>query len=406
MPEKQWVLTDVASGVWRENFVAGPNQLPDNDKPRDWFPTGVNWGIRRNVLRGGLSEGVEVVELNNGKLSVSVLPTRGMGLWKGTYNGLFLGWHSPVKAPVNPAFVNQVERGGLGWLSGFNEWMCRCGLDSNGAPGNDVILNNEGHPVSTSLTLHGKIANTPAHKVMAALSSNPKPKISVTGVMDESMLFGPALRLKSTVESELGSNSLVLIDEVTNMRGVPAELELLYHTNMGPPFLEKEAKVVAPVIEVAPRDARAVEGMAQYDVYSEPIAGYTEQCYWMNLLADKEQKTLVLLRNAHGDKGISLHFSKMELPCFTIWKNTQAEADGYVTGLEPATNYPNLKTFERKQGRVITLPPGGTYKATLEIQIHDDPHGVAAVEEKIQALQKTQKPVLHQTPQGKFSPVG
>ena len=39
-----------------------------------------------------------------------------------------------------------------------------------------------------------------------------------------------------------------------------------------------------------------------------------------------------------------------ELPCFTLWKNTAAEADGYVTGLEPGTNFPNLRSFERFVG--------------------------------------------------------
>ncbi|MCA9092207.1 MAG: DUF4432 family protein, partial [Planctomycetaceae bacterium] len=97
-------------------------------------------------------------------------------------------------------------------------------------------------------------------------------------------------------------------------------------------------------------------------------------------------------------------FNKQELPCFTVWKNTQAEIDGYVTGLEPATNYPNLKTFERQQGRVVNIPPGGSYSATVEIQIHDNPHGVADVEEWINSLQKTSPSVVHQKPHAKYTP--
>ena len=31
----------------------------------------------------------------------------------------------------------------------------RCGLDSNGAPGEDVIVDNNGNRVSVDLTLHG-----------------------------------------------------------------------------------------------------------------------------------------------------------------------------------------------------------------------------------------------------------
>ena len=49
-----------------------------------------------------------------------------MELWRGSYRGIELGWKSPVAQPVNPAFVNQSDRNGLGWLAGFNEWLCRC----------------------------------------------------------------------------------------------------------------------------------------------------------------------------------------------------------------------------------------------------------------------------------------
>ena len=52
---------------------------------------------------------------------------------------------------------------------------------------------------------------------------------------------------------------------------------------------------------------------------------------------------------------MSVKFNKRQLPCFTIWKNRQAAIDGYVTGLEPATNYPNPKSFEKQQGRVVSV---------------------------------------------------
>lgn len=396
MPAQKWVLTDVAAKIWQESFTAsakdGP-KLAGSDK----------WAVTKHCLHGGLSEGVDVVELNNGRLSVSILPTRGMGLWKGLCDGLELGWRSPVTQPVNPGFVNAAERGGLGWLAGFNEWLCRCGLDSNGPPGADVVLNNQGQPTKTEMTLHGKTANLPAHYVEVSVDADDKGTISVTGILDEAMLFGPNLRLKSTVQTVAGSNRLTVIDEITNLRGVPGEFELLYHTNMGGPFLEENARLVVPVLEVAPRDAHAATGIDSYNVYTGPVAGYVEQVYWMDLAADTHGRTQALLRNAHGDKGISLRFNKSQLPCFTLWKNTQAEADGYVTGLEPGTNYPNLKTFEREKGRVIKLAPGASYVAKLEIAVHSTAQDVMSVEQEIAALQKRHEAKIHKEPQPRYS---
>jgi hypothetical protein len=397
MALQHWTLTDVSERIREEPFhVAAEGALKLAGAP--------NWSVSKTTLRGGLSDGVDVVELDNGRFSVSILPTRGMGIWKGTCDGLRLGWDSPVRQPVNPAFVNAMERGGLGWLYGFNEWICRCGLDSNGAPGTDVIIDNQGNRSQAELTLHGRIANLPAHRVEVSVDTSGQGTISVTGIVDETMMFGPSLRLKSTVRTTAGSNRISLIDEITNRRATPAELELLYHINNGPPFLEQEARLVAPVAEVAPRDARAAEGIDQWNVYGPPVTGFVEQAYFFDFVADRDSRTLALLRNAHGDKGLSVHFDKRQLPYFTLWKNTQAEADGYVTGLEPATNYPNLKTFERKMGRVILLAPVATFTAQVDIAVHSTGQQVAAVEQEINALQARHAPRVHRTPQEKFSP--
>lgn len=395
MTEKQWVLTDVADGIWLDDFDLDPQDGPS-------LAGATNWSVQKRTLQGGVSAGVDVVEVDNGRLTMSILPTRGMGLWKGACDGLGLGWNSPVPQPVNPAFVNQSDRSGLGWLSGFNELLCRCGLSSNGAPGTDVIKNNEGNPTETELTLHGKIANTPAHHVAVSISDTDAGTISVTGIVDETMMFGPSLQLVSTFSTTAGSNSFSIIDEVRNLQGTPAELELLYHTNFGKPLLEEGAQLVAPILEMAPRDAHAAADLDSYDVYLGPTAGYVEQCYFFELAADEAGQTRVLLRNRAGDRGLSMRYAKSQLPWLTQWKCTQLDADGYVTGIEPGTDFPNLKTFEREQGRVVVLPPGGSYQVRIDFEIHGTAEAVAAMEHEISALQEHFIPKVHRSPYPKY----
>jgi len=393
------VLTDVASETFLETF-----RLSEKDGIS--LDGAMEWSIHKRRLRGGLSEGVDVVELNNGGFSVTVVPTRGMGIWKGSFHGVPLGWSSPVALPVNPAYVNALDRGNLGWLHGFNEWLCRCGLNSHGSPGLDVVRDKFGNPSSTPLTLHGRIANIPAHHVSVEVKTEGPGTLSVTGVVDETMFFGPSLRLTSTIEMDAGSNRLRILDTVTNLSAQPGELELLYHTNFGPPFLEEGAKFVAPVAAAAPTSPRAAEGIDHWDIYDKPVAGYTEQCYFVDLHAEESGETVALLRNAAGDRGASLHFNQRQLPYFTIWKNTQAEADGYCTGIEPSTSLPNLKSFEREQGRVISLPPGASYEMRLEIAIHLSGEEVAAVERRIAEIQGVRMPTIHPLPVAKYTPGG
>src|SRR5437868_6865584 len=151
---KSWVLTDIVHDVWLDSFAAG------NDSLR--LATPHDWSIRKRTLRGGLRDGVDLIEVHNGALSYSLLPTRGMGLWRGEYRGNYLGWKAPVLGPVHPKFVDLTARGGLGWLDGFDEWMCRCGLASNGPPGEDGFTDKAGKAQKKALTLHGRIANLAA----------------------------------------------------------------------------------------------------------------------------------------------------------------------------------------------------------------------------------------------------
>jgi len=362
-----------------------------------------NWSISHSTLRGGLSEGVEVVWINNGQLAVAVLPTRGMGIWKAEFHGIPIEWKSPVRLPVHPGFVNLKERNGLGWLNGFNELMCRCGLSYHGPPGVDQICDGEGNVVSeTELTLHGRIANLPAHRVVAQADAEAG-TLSVTGTVDECSLFGPALRLESTVSTTTDSAELLIRDRVTNLGGQPAEFELLYHTNFGRPFLEEGAQIIAPVGEIAPRDSHSARGLENWQRYPGPSAGITEEAFFLDLQADSTGLTEVLLRNAAGNRGVSLAWQKSQLPCFTLWKNPQAEADGYVTGLEPGTSLPNLRSFERQQGRLVTLPPGGSYESGYSLRVHDSESTVSQAEERVAAIEAA-TPVVHSAPISKYSP--
>lgn len=387
MRYKSWTLTDLVSDVWLDSFAVG------NDSLRLHTPH--DWSIRKSTLRGGLRDGVDLIEVHNGALSYSLLPTRGMGLWRGEYRGNFLGWKAPLLGPVHPKFVQLADPGGLGWLGGFDEWMCRCGLSWMGPPGMDD---------KTPLTLHGRIANQPAHFVEVRVNLDPPHELIVVGQVEEAGLFFPHLTLTTTTTTVPGSNRLVIHDVVENRGGRTADLELLYHCNLGPPFLEAGSRVVAPIREAAPVNARAAEGIDTFDTYAAPVAGYSEQNYLYDLLGDSAGRTLAMLYNSTADKAIALRFNRSELPCFTVWKNTQATEDGYVTGLEPGTNYPNLRSYERQQGRLKVLPPGGRWECQWSIEVHDTSAGVAGVLAEVVKLQAQAKAVVHRTPQAKFSP--
>lgn len=350
--------------------------------------------ITKRTLHGGLRDGVDVVRMENGRVKLDVIPTRGMGLWKAWLGDLEFGWKSPVRGPVHPAFVPLSDASGLGWLEGFDELLVRCGLESNGAPEYDEA----GRLI---YPLHGRIANKPAHLVTAASDSDAQ-EISLTGVVEEIRFHFMKLRMTSTVAMKAGEAGFRIHDEIENLSGSPAGMQILYHTNFGLPLLDAGSRLVAPIKMVIPRNERAAEGIKSWDAYAAPEPGFEEQVYFIELAAAKSGDTQVLLKNAHGNRGVSMFFNTLQLPCFTVWKNTIAESDGYVTGLEPGTNYPNPRSFEGEQNRVAKIAPGGKVVFDLRVELHDSAAEIEQAEAAINALQEGAKPQVYDKPQPKW----
>jgi hypothetical protein len=391
------VFIDVEKNLRVESKSVSAEGLPLSSPLRSTPP----WRVIKDVLHGGRQEGVDIIRVDNGVFNFALVPTRGLNLWDGRVGDLRLGWDSPVQEIVHPYHVNLTERGGLGWLEGFSEWINRCGLASNGAAGEDRVPSNTGAIVPVNLTLHGKVSYLPARRAEVEVEpgTGGKAVIRVRGVVDETMMFGTQLRLAAEVATEAGSRSLTITDEVRNMAATEQEFQMLYHANFGTPLLGEGASFVAPLERVTPRDARAAEGgMEGWDRYGAPTTGYLEQVYFLKPRAGDDGMTEVLLRNKVGNRGVTMAFSVRELPYLTLWKNTSALENGYVTGIEPATNYPNNRSFERRNGRVPVLKGGGSWRATIHITALLDAPAVAAAEARIRKLQGAAAPTIDRQP--------
>ena len=353
----------------------------------EWSKT--DWSITKRVLAGGRQDGVEVIDVFNGVMTFRVVPTRGFHIWSANVGETRLGWDSPVTEIVHPKYVQLSERGGLGWLNGFGEMLSRCGLESFGPPCDDS---------GRVYTLHGRINYIPARYVEVRLELVQRPRIVLRGIVDETLMFGPQLRLTGEISTELGAPSLVLDDIVTNLSNQPQEMQSLYHANFGPPLLGSGAQFVGSVKRVRPRNARAAEeGMSGWDQYTGPHGGeYTEQVYMMELFGDEAGMTEAMLKSADGSKALEVSFNLQQLPYMTLWKNEGPAQSGYVTGLEPGTSYPHPKPFERAAGRVPKLAGGASHRARVTFTVLNSRQQVEKTVENIRALQKAAPQVLTQ----------
>lgn len=313
----------------------------------------------RERLDEGTSAGVEVVTLTFGGTVARVCPTRGMGILDLTVDGVRVGWDSPVAGPVHPAFVNLESRNKLGWLDGFSELLVRCGLAYMGPPGAD----EEAGPIVGDITLHGRAANIPAHSVEIGCDDNGP---FVRGVVDESVLFGPQLRLLTEIRVT-PDGQVTVRDEVLNRGPAPTEYQLLYHINVGPPILAGDALIsINDLAAVWPRDPRAAEGIDSWNECLAPTVGYAEQAYFLESKANGPTSASLV---SPSGLAFRVAYNSTELPCLTLWKCTQELEAGYVIGIEPGTSYPNHKSFERRHDRVPMLQPGESAVKSLTLSV-------------------------------------
>lgn len=385
MASQSHLLIDASESVVRESAVFQGSGAG-----------GAKWQVRLRTCRGGKSEGVQVVEIDNGQMCIDVLPTRGMGIWRVRRGAKSLGWKSPVRDPVHPAFVPLFDPSGLGWLEGFNELLCRCGLESNGAPefdANGKLL----YP------LHGRIANLPAHRVELIVDEDVG-QLTLRGVVDETRFHFQSLRLTSSIATTIGSSEFAWTDEIENIGGRDATMQMLYHFNLGQPLLCPGARVTAPIAAIAPwTQVAAREGVERWNIMPPPRPGSAEQGYLLELLADDAGDTRVLVSGLANDEAVSLRFNKRALPHFTVWRNTPAEIDGYVLGLEPATNFPNPHSFEKQHGRVLSLKPGESWRGEVTATWHTDPQSMADDAAKISLIQSGCRPRVLSGPTAEWS---
>ena len=383
------VLTDAASNLATANWKVSSAEWGSKDVQA--------WSVQLRTLHGGRQEGVQVIDVDNGAMTFTIVPTRGFEIWKAEIGKqgagrLRLGWDSPVKEIIHPSYIRLTDNGGQGWVAGFGGLMVRGGLASFGSPVQDG---------DQQLTLHGHVDYLPASQVSVRYEATPVPRLVFRGVVNDFQTFGPQLRLTSEISTVIGKPEIVFDDQVTNMSDAPQEMQLLYHTNFGTPLLGAGAQFVAPVKQVAPMNAASAAGdMVGWNRYSGPHATpYAAQVFNMQLFGDASGQTQAMLKSPDGGSGVLMRFDTHGLPYMSLWKNEVTAKAGYVTGLEPGTGFPNPRPVERAAGRVPKLQGGESYRVHLAITALTSKAEVAQAASAIQALAAS-LPVVSLTPTG------
>ena len=321
------------------------------------------------VYREGRSEWMNAIEVKCGDLQFHAQTDKCLDLADLSYKGVNLSFMAKTGLEGrNPYDTNGFEAQ-RSIMCGF---FFTCGLESICTPYEE---NGKAYP------MHGRMRTTPAEHVGSdvVVDDAGNVKVILKGEAREAELFGENMLLRRTIETSLGDNTITLTDEIENQSYREEPMMLMYHCNMGYPFLDENSELIAPSKSVRGREDFSEEHKEGWMHMDPPADNAREYVYIHELATDEEQNTKVLFINPELEIGLIISYNTKHLPYFNEWKST-ASGD-YVVGLEPANGIPMNRKYHEEHGMLHTLQP-------FEKETHKITFTVIEGKEKIEAAKK------------------
>ncbi len=322
-------------------------------------------GLRCVQLTEGPEAGVELIQVRTGAgLAYSVSPAHGMDISPATFGDVPLTWQS-ANGDVHPAYY---DPRGKEWLrTAAGGLLMTCGFTQAGAANVDR---------GEELGLHGRAHHIPASQVAAqGRWEGDEYRVSVSGVVEESSIFGHHLRMTRCIESTLGVNRITITDTIENAGFAPAPLMLLYHFNFGFPLLMEQTTFQFPSRHVEPREPETP--LAGYTNWQLPDPGHQERVYLHSgLETDARGWAAARIHNPHfplsAEMGsrpltVTLSWSTAALPRFVQWR--MPGAGEHVLGIEPTNCNVRGRAASRADGSLVILEPGESQRFELQLDV-------------------------------------
>ena len=287
----------------------------------------------------GRSSNLKAFDVKNNKMSFRVLADKCLDVSEFSYAGVNFSF---LSKPGLQGLAHYDTNGAEAQRSIMGGFFFTAGLENIGAP---CISNGMDFP------MHGRIRTTPAeHLSSDAFWDNDNYIIRISGEMREAMLFGENLVLRRSIETIFGSNSFTLTDEFENQSFRDEPLMLLYHINLGFPFLSENTKFYIPTNNISPRNSDAQGHESEFNIMNPPVDNEPEYVFFHDLKHDANLNTSVLAVNPDLKLALKISWNTKYLPHFIQWKSI-ASGD-YVVGLEPANSLVHGRNYYETNGNI------------------------------------------------------
>jgi hypothetical protein len=289
-------------------------------------------GVARQTIDEGTGARIHIAAVAPaGGIHARVLLDRGMDVGAAWVGGCPVAWLS-ARGERPPGHSGDGDGWHNGWAGGL---LTTCGLQNVGA-------SSEGHG------RHGEYSGQPAADigVERVLNEDATGTITVSGTVVEPIELGRGIRVRRRLEFAVGTPMLRLTDVAVNESGRSLQSPLLYHVNLGFPFLDGDTR---PLLGSGPTDVPAMGEPADVpDVVTELDAS--------GCLA-VDSRRLGMRMTLEWDTAVQ--------PRVFCWQRRRRGQ--YVLALEPANCSVAGRAADRSENQAPFLQPEETRRTTLTI---------------------------------------
>jgi hypothetical protein len=309
--------------------------------------------VRHETIADGAGHGSRTITVQPaGGLTTRIHLDRGMDLGGAWYAGQPVAWRSAV-GESGPGRADA----GTGWLDHWQGGLLTtCGLRNVGSP-------SEGHGQ------HGSFTDLRARDVAVARRwlEDGHAAVEVSGILDDASSLGSHLRVHRRITLQTGSGSVRVEDRTVNLGPEPEQAPMLYHVNLGFPFLDPDSEYRIPGVRRSTADG--------YDVPAE-------QWQRMGDSGVTGPDRIIEHELAEGATGVAeLTGPRLGLVAEVVWDRTtmprlhtwqRVQRGSYVASVEPANCGLGGREADRAEGRGPILEPGAERSTRVQITIRQD----------------------------------
>ncbi len=287
------------------------------------------------------------IKVTGKRMAFTVQPERGLDISSLYYKDIPIAYNAPDEIASSSCFSYREGEFQRNMVFGL---LTTCGLENAGPD----QFSEEGKYWSK----HGSLNYSPAIDVTAQKTDK---GIMISGDIVGNRFHKHHFNLHRTILFDDEENRISVVDDVYNP-GSDDQICIMYHYNVGAPFLSPACKLMLPGTDVTPKNADAAEFLPDLLNVSAP--------------SDEQKPHVFYTDNSYAEitnneLGLSFVLSSdsSSLPKMDIWKNLRP--DLYVMSLEPCNAFPYGRLVQQKRGNYRILRKGEHIEYRTEIRIKE-----------------------------------